>query len=74
MIARINSFAGRELVRRIKIVQGPLGPSRPRSVPSRPLSEPETAEIEAQAGQVADSGLKSALSALGAAIKSRLVP
>lgn len=74
MIARINGFAGRELVKRLKIVQGPVGAPRPPAAPPRALSSGEAAEIAARAEAISDEELKSALSALGWAIKSRVAP
>ena len=74
IIQRINGFAGRELVRRLKIVQGPVGSAPRRAAPPRPLAPEAAAAIDARAGVVSDPGLKAALSALGRAIKSRVAP
>jgi hypothetical protein len=104
-IGRINGFAGRELVKRLKLVQGPVSSARAlsfdsspvhggepapdlirgppeagrgegRSPPLRPCGAPPPQageEIQKVAGIHSES-LKSALAALGRAIKSRGAP
>jgi hypothetical protein len=43
MIARINGFAGRDLVKRLKLVQGPVSSARARSLLSSPVHGGEPA-------------------------------
>jgi hypothetical protein len=71
LIERINSFAGRQLVKRLKLVQGPVLPPRDRPPAPKPLSPEAEAAIAASAAHVADSRLQAALQTLGRAIKSR---
>jgi len=68
---RINTYCGRRLVKRLKLVQGPILRARPRRPQPRPLTAAEEDRIIAAAAPIADPGLKSALIALGRAIQSR---
>ena len=72
LVDRINAYCGRQLVRRLKIVQGP--PSRRDTRPrdkTRALTASEEGEIDARAAKIADPGLKAALASLGRAVRSR---
>ena len=72
LVERINGYCGRRLIKRLKIIQGPLvrasSPRRPRA---RPLTSNEEREIAERAGKIADPSLKAALASLGRAIRSR---
>ncbi len=69
ILERINGFLGYGAVARLALVQGPL-PDRAHAGPraQRPLTPAESAALAARVSQVSDSGLKSALERLGAAI------
>jgi hypothetical protein len=67
LLERINGFFGYRVVARLSLQQtGPAPSARP---PRRqPLSEAETAELERRVDAIADTGLRTALMRLGAAI------
>jgi hypothetical protein len=69
ILDRINGFFGYNAVARLALVQGPL-PSRPETGPlgPRPLSSAETAELDAKLADMPESGLRTALQRLGAAV------
>jgi hypothetical protein len=72
---RINLFFGRETVRRIVLVQGPLplnSPPRPR--PRAAISEPERRVLETRVAAISDPGLREALLRLGAALVAAKQP
>lgn len=72
LVDRINSYCGRRLVKRLKIVQGPLHRSGlPRRRPARRLTASEEQDIDARAAKIADPDLKAALASYGRAIRSR---
>jgi hypothetical protein len=69
IVERINGFLGYPAVRRLALVQGPLaGEATGRLAPPRPLTPDEARLLDRSLAQVPDSGLKSALQRLGAAI------
>jgi len=69
IIERINGFLGYPAVRRLALIQGPLpGEAQGRPPPPRPLTPEEARLLDRSLSQVPDSGLKSALQRLGAAI------
>jgi len=69
IIERINGFLGYPAVQRLALVQGPLpGDAPARPAPPRPLTPEEARRLDGRLAQVPDSGLKSALHRLGAAI------
>ena len=72
LVDRINSYCGRRLVKRLKIVQGPLmRRSTPRRRPARALTAQEEQDIAESAARISDPRLKSALASLGRALRSR---
>ena len=80
LIARINGFAGRELVKRLKLVQGPVTSAVLRRPPPPPLAGQALPRergrmLEPQApAMIADEKLRAALVALGLAIGSKAPP
>ena len=72
LVDRINSYCGRRLVRRLKIIQGPLTPhGSARRHKARALTPQEERHIAERAQRISDAGLRSALAALGRAMRSR---
>jgi hypothetical protein len=69
ILERINGFFGYPAVARLALVQGPMpGTAERRPSGTHPLTPGETESLAARLAQVPDSGLKSALQRLGAAI------
>ena len=69
ILERINGFFGYPAVTRLALVQGPLPQQEARrSPPPRALTPEEASALSDRIAQVPDSGLKSALQRLGAAI------
>ena len=69
IVERINGFLGYPAVARLALIQGPLPQGIPaRPPPPRPLTPEEIRRLDESLAQVPDSGLKSALNRLGAAI------
>jgi len=69
IVERINGFLGYPAVQRLALIQGPLPGEAPvRPPPARPLTPEETRLLDGRLAQVPESGLKSALQRLGAAI------
>jgi len=67
LLERINGFFGYRVVARLGLQQtGPAPRERPPH--RRPLGEAEAAELERRVGAIADTGLRTALTRLGAAI------
>jgi hypothetical protein len=69
IIERINLFFGRQAIRRLTLVQGPLplGPT-PRRPMTRSLSPSEIEALDAQLSRVSDPELRAALARLGRAL------
>jgi hypothetical protein len=69
IVERINSYFGYRAVARLKLIQGPLPPSKTVS-PSKPhtLSTSEEKDLEERLAGVDDDELKSALEGLGRAV------
>jgi hypothetical protein len=69
IIERINLFFGRQAVRRLTLVQGPLPLAlMPRGPMIRPLSPSETEAIDARLSDVSDPEMRVALARLGRAV------
>ena len=72
LVDRINAYCGRRLIKRLKIVQGPLiRPGGPRRRRVRALTTNDELEVAERAAKITDPGLKAALASLGRAIRSR---
>jgi hypothetical protein len=71
LVDRINTFCGRRLVKRLKIVQGPIA-WRPLKQPkTRPLSALEESRIAERVSPIRDDRLREALASLGRAFQAR---
>ena len=68
---RINTYCGRRLIKRLKLVQGPILRGRRRPPLPRVLSPAEESRIAALAAPIADPDLRAALISLGRAMRSR---
>ena len=74
LVDRINAYCGRRLIRRLKIVQGPLiKASGAHRRGARALTQGDEREIAKRTSKIIDSSLKEALASLGRAIRSRAV-
>ena len=71
LVSRINTYCGRLLVKRLKLVQGPIARLKPRRPQPRPLSPAEEDALARRAAPIADANLRSALISLGRAIRTR---
>lgn len=75
ILARLNTFQGREAVSRIKITQGDLPVVKRRAPPRpRPLAPEAAARLDAALAGINDPGLRGALGRLGAAVMGRAGP
>ena len=70
LIERINGHFGAPVVHRLRLLQAPLTPPRPRRAPrkARPLDPREEADLKCRAAAVVDEGLREALERLGRAV------
>jgi hypothetical protein len=71
IVERINTFCGRALVARIKIVQGPLPRAAPRRPPPRRLTDAEEEHLAARGAPITDPQLRAALLDFGRAVLER---
>lgn len=72
LVERINAYCGRRIVKRLKIVQGPLiGRGATRRPKARPLTAAEEHHIAERAERIGDPALKAALASFGRAMRSR---
>ena len=68
IIARVNGHLGWRCVERLAFRQGPLAPLRSRSRKIAPPSAKALAEAESLTAEIADEGLRTALTRLGARV------
>ncbi len=71
LVDRINAYCGRRLVKRLKIVQGPLPRNTSRRPKPRALTAQEERHIAERAERISDPALKAALTSFGRAMHSR---
>ena len=72
VISRINAYFGADLVRRLKLLQGPVPRRRSKEpMPDRPLTQSEIDSLARAAAPVAHAGLRASLLSLGKRMLAR---
>lgn len=71
IVERINTYFGYQAVARLRLIHGPVPPSRAEAPPRRPLTPDEETTLEGQLSSVEDEDIKAALEGLGRAMAAR---
>lgn len=71
LVSRINAYCGRRLVKRLKLIQGPIIRSATKRPALRVLTEAEEEQLALRSASIADPELRAATISLGRAIRAR---
>jgi hypothetical protein len=71
LVSRINAYCGRRLVKRLKLIQGPINRPAAKSRTLRILTEAEEEQVSRRASAISDPQLRAATVSLGRAIRAR---
>lgn len=70
LVSRINTFCGRRLIKRLKILQGPASRPRPPAKATRTVSAEDEELLTKRTAAITDLRLREALLSLGRAMKA----